>query len=82
MCETRDCCKALPGEVASTMTRVCRGGYSFVTWKGDHSPLHVHVYRDGRLILKWDLDQHEVIEGTASRRLRTIIGRLEEEGTW
>jgi len=28
-----------------------------VTWKGDHSPHHVHVYRDGTLVLKWDLEK-------------------------
>ena len=34
------------------MPKIRRGGYVFLTWKGDHSPRHVHVYRDGRLILK------------------------------
>jgi hypothetical protein len=24
-----------------------RGGYVFITWKGDHPPRHVHVYRGG-----------------------------------
>ena len=38
------------------MPRIKRGGYVFIVWKGDHSPRHVHVYRDGTLILKWDLE--------------------------
>src|SRR6185437_2549280 len=29
------------------MGKVRRGRYVFVTWKGDHSPRHVHVYREG-----------------------------------
>ena len=37
------------------MGKVRRGGYIFVPWKGDHSPRHVHIYRDGALIVKWDL---------------------------
>ena len=27
-----------------------------MTWIGDHSPRHVHVYRDGKLVAKWDLE--------------------------
>jgi DNA-binding Xre family transcriptional regulator len=26
-----------------------RGGYVFVGWKGDHSPRHVHVFKNGKL---------------------------------
>lgn len=33
------------------MGKVRRGGYVFLTWKGDHTPRHVHVYRDGRLVV-------------------------------
>jgi hypothetical protein len=62
------------------MTRVRRGGYVFVTWVGDHPPRHVHVYRDGRLLGKWDLEQRQTIVGTAGPRLRDIIVALQEEG--
>jgi len=57
-----------------------RGGYLFITWKGDHAPRHVHVYRDGRLVVKWDLEQGRAMTGTASRRIRRIIQRLQREG--
>ena len=40
------------------MGKVRRGGYVFVTWKSDHSPRHVHVYRDGVLVVKWDQGTH------------------------
>jgi len=36
-----------------------RGGFVFLAWKGDLSPRHVHVYRDGALVVKWDLDKEE-----------------------
>ena len=39
--------------------KIRRGGYVFFTWKGDHPPRHVHVYRDGRLIVKWDLEERD-----------------------
>ena len=57
-----------------------RGGFIFVTWKGDHSPRHVHVYRDGRLVVKWDLDNKRAMKGSASRQLLALIVDLESEG--
>lgn len=63
------------------MTRVRRGGYVFVAWKSDHAPRHVHVYKDGRLILKWNLDAKEPMKGRASSRLVALIRDLELEGT-
>jgi hypothetical protein len=62
------------------MTRVRHGGYVFVTWIGDHRPRHVHIYRDGCLLVKWDLEMRRSIVGTAGPRLRGIIAALQEEG--
>ncbi len=62
------------------MGKVRRGGYVFVTWKGDHSPRHVHVYRDGVLIVKWDLDHRMPMIGKATRRVRLLLEELEREG--
>jgi hypothetical protein len=52
----------------------------FVTWKGDHSPRHVHVYRDGKLVLKWNLDAQLPMAGKTSARVLEIIAELEKEG--
>lgn len=62
------------------MTKLRRGGYVFVTWKGDHSPRHVHVYRDGRLVVKWDLEGSRAIAGRAGVRTRRLIEALVREG--
>ena len=62
------------------MGKIRRGGYVFVTWRGDHSPRHVHVYRDGRLVVKWDLDHRKTMKGRATRRIRELIDELESEG--
>ena len=62
------------------MGKIRRGGYLFVTWKGDHSPRHVHVYRDGVLIVKWDLDNRKSMVGKAARRVRLLLEQLESEG--
>lgn len=63
------------------MTKVRRGGYVFLTWKGDHPPRHVHVLRDGRLVLKWDLELGRPMLGFASRKLAALVRELEEEGS-
>lgn len=62
------------------MGKVRRGGYLFITWKGDHSPRHVHVYRDRRFVLKWDLEHNMPMAGKASRRVRELVNALENEG--
>ncbi len=62
------------------MSKIRRGGYVFLTWKGDHTPRHVHVYLDGKFVLKWDLDHRCAMAGKPSRRILRIIQELEDEG--
>lgn len=62
------------------MARIRRGGYILLTWVGHHLPRHVHVYRDGKLVVKWDLENKLPMEGEASRRILSLIEDLEAEG--
>jgi hypothetical protein len=62
------------------MGKIRRGGYVFITWKGDHGPRHVHVYRNGALVLKWDLESELAMKGRPTRRLRALIRQLQREG--
>ena len=62
------------------MGKLRRGGYIFVSWKSDHPPRHVHVYRDGKLVVKWELDNKLAMKGKASRRVLELIAELEAEG--
>ncbi len=62
------------------MGKIRRGGFVFLTWKGDHAPRHVHVYRDGSLVVVWDLDNGTARKGKESRRVLKIIEELEREG--
>ncbi len=62
------------------MVKIRRGNYVFLTWIGDHSPRHVHVYWKSRLVVKWDLENWQPMEGKASGRLLQIIEKLESEG--
>ncbi|MCK6479301.1 MAG: DUF4160 domain-containing protein [Planctomycetaceae bacterium] len=62
------------------MSRVRRGGYIFLTWVGDHPPRHVHVFKDGCLVVKWDLDHGRAMQGAASPRIRRLLSELVKEG--
>ena len=62
------------------MGKIRRGNYVFLSWVGDHSPRHVHVYQDGKLALKWDLENRVAMKGIATRRILKLIEDLEREG--
>ena len=62
------------------MSKKRRGGYIFVTWIGDHPPPHVHVYRDGKLVVKWDYENWVPMKGSASNRVLKLITELMDEG--
>jgi hypothetical protein len=62
------------------MGKFRRGGYVFFTWRSDHGPRHVHVYKDGVVIVKWDLDNWVAMKGEASERVLKLIRQLQSEG--
>jgi hypothetical protein len=62
------------------MGRLRRGGFVFVWWKSDHPPRHVHVYREGKFVVKWDLDNWKRMKGEASPALLDLIAALVTEG--
>jgi hypothetical protein len=52
----------------------------FLTWKGDHDPRHVHVYKDGKMILKWDLENEKAMRGRPTKPVLALIRELQAEG--
>lgn len=62
------------------MGKFRRGNYVFLTWQGDHSPQHVHVYSDGKLVVKWDLEHEKVMRGKPTKRVLSLIRELQREG--
>lgn len=62
------------------MGKLRRGGYVFLSWVGDHGPRHVHVYRNGKLVVKWDLEADMAMAGRATRRVVELIRALRREG--
>lgn len=62
------------------MGKLRRGNYVFLSWKGDHSPRHVHVYKDSKLVVKWDLENGLPMKGKTTRRLIRLIEELDKDG--
>ena len=66
--------------VTLIVPKIRRGNFVFLAWVGDHAPRHVHVYRDGKLIVKWDLENWKAMKGAASARVETLIRDLVDRG--
>jgi hypothetical protein len=62
------------------MSKIRRGGYIFISWKGDHGPRHAHVYRNGRFIVKWDLENNVAMNGVPSKKVLNLLAELQSEG--
>ena len=62
------------------MGKVSRGNYLFVTRVADHSPRHVHILKDRRLVAKWDLDNWRLMQGKVNRRILELLKELVAEG--
>jgi hypothetical protein len=50
------------------------GGFIFESYKGDHSPLHVHISDDRGVIGRWDIEnQRPMDDFTLGRKLRKAL---------
>jgi hypothetical protein len=59
--------------------KIRRGGYVFITWVGDHDPRHVHVFKSGKEVLKWNLAADMAIKGKATKKIKKLITELQRE---
>jgi hypothetical protein len=60
--------------------KIRRENLVFLTWKGDHAPYRVHVYRDRRLLVKWNLESGVAMKGRMTRKIMRLIRELQKEG--
>ena len=59
-----------------------RGGVIVVLYANDHDPRHVHVFEDGKRLLKFDIESWTVMEGTLTSKARKAVESLREEGVF
>ncbi len=66
----------------SCMGKIRRGGY-IITWHlGDHLPVHIHVYKGGKLVCRWMLFEGKELSGKANKKVVNILEELEAEGAF
>lgn len=59
------------------MGRKRSGGFIFITYKGDHSPLHVHIEQGGREIGRWDIENQKPMDDLkVSHKLRKALKQV------
>jgi hypothetical protein len=46
----------------------------------DHDPRHVHVFEDGKRVLKFDIDSWTVMEGNMTPKAKRALEALRQEG--
>lgn len=53
------------------------GDFEFITYSGDHPPLHVHVCKNGRELCRWDIEHQKPMEDVEiSRNLYKALKSL------
>lgn len=62
------------------MGKAKRYGYIFTWHLGDHLPIHIHVYKNGKLICRWMLYEDKELSGHANKKIRSAIRELSSEG--
>jgi len=51
-----------------------------VLYSTDHDPKHVHVFEDGKRLLKFDIESWQVMEGRVTPKARRALNVLRKEG--
>jgi len=50
------------------------GGFILVAYKGDHTPLHVHIEKNGRDIGRWDIENQKPMDDLdVSQKLKNVL---------
>lgn len=62
------------------MGRWKRFGVIVVWYANDHDPKHVHIFEDGKRLLKFDIENWTVMEGKMTAKARKALETLRREG--
>ncbi|OFZ46180.1 MAG: hypothetical protein A2504_10240 [Bdellovibrionales bacterium RIFOXYD12_FULL_39_22] len=66
--------------VLSVVGKIRYKNFIIVTWVGDHSPRHCHVYKGGRLVLKYNLEKMCPMKECSDLKAIKIIKQLVAKG--
>ena len=64
------------------MPRWKRHGVLVVLYLFDHPPRHVHVFQDGKRLLKFDIDHWRLMEGKLTPTAKKALESLRAEGVF
>ncbi len=64
------------------MSRWKRCGVIVVMYAYDHDPKHVHVFEDGKRLLKFNVDDWVVMEGKLTVKAQRALETLRLEGVF
>lgn len=64
------------------MPRWKRNGVLVVRYMFDHPPRHVHVFQDGKRLLKFDIEKWKVLEGKLKVAAKKALESLKNEGVF
>ena len=64
------------------MGRWKRAGVIVVLYSTDHDPRHVHVFEDGKRLVKFNLESWKVMEGRLTSKARRALEALRKEGVF
>ena len=62
------------------MSRWRRHGVIVVLYSTDHDPKHVHVFEDGKRLVKFNIENWTVMEGKLTAKARKALEALRQEG--
>ncbi len=58
------------------------GGIIVVEYVYDHDPRHVHVFEDGKRVLKFNIEDWIVMEGQLTSKIRKALESLRKQGAF
>lgn len=64
------------------MSRWKRCGVIVVLYSTDHDPRHVHIFEDGKRLLKFNIENWVVMEGTLTTKAKKALNVLQKEGVF
>jgi hypothetical protein len=62
------------------MGRWKRYGVIVILFSTDHDPKHVHVFEDGKRLLRFNIESWTVMEGKLTAKARKALEALRQEG--